>query len=315
MRCRTIALLLGLFLGVIGRARGADANIGFEQGEGSIAITVGGERFATYVYRDPNLPRPYFRDVMAAGGVRVTRNHPPIAGKDAVDHPTMHPGIWLAFGDLAGADFWRNKAAVEHAGFVVQPQAKGGRGGFVVQNRYRDGERTICREECRYRVVAAPNARLLLMDSEFWADEGDFWFGDQEELGLGIRVATPMAVKNGGRLENSEGKVGEREVWGRQAKWCAYSGVVDGAPVQVLLMPSPTNFRPSWMHSRDYGFFAANPFGRNAFTGEEKSRVTVRRGERFRLGYGVVVSGGRGSAPLEPAAAAELYGRALTRDG
>jgi hypothetical protein len=52
-------------------------------------------------------------------------------------------------------------------------------------------------------------------------------------------------------------------------------------------MPHPENFRRCWFHARDYGFMAANPFGRQAFTGEEKSRVDVRPGEDFRLRYGV----------------------------
>ena len=28
----------------------------------------------------------------------------------------MHPGLWLAFGDLNGIDFWRNKAPVRQSG-------------------------------------------------------------------------------------------------------------------------------------------------------------------------------------------------------
>ena len=32
--------------------------------------------------------------------------------QDLDDHPTMHPGLWLAFGDINGADFWRNKGRV-----------------------------------------------------------------------------------------------------------------------------------------------------------------------------------------------------------
>jgi hypothetical protein len=48
----------------------------------------------------------------APSGVAVTRHHPPIAGSDATDHDTMHPGVWLAFGDLNAQDFWRNKARI-----------------------------------------------------------------------------------------------------------------------------------------------------------------------------------------------------------
>ena len=43
----------------------------------------------------------------------------------------------------------------------------------------------------------------------------------------------------------------------------------------------------------------ANPFGQNAFTKGEKSKVVVRKGETFRLRFGVLVRSGKqpGNAP------------------
>jgi hypothetical protein len=41
------------------------------------------------------------------------------------------------------------------------------------------------------------------------------------------------------------------------------------------------------MHARDYGVLVANPFGRNAFTKGEVSRLEVRPGEKLRLRFGV----------------------------
>jgi hypothetical protein len=55
-----------------------------------------------------------------------------------------------------------------------------------------------------------------------------------------------------------------------------------------MIVPHPENFRKAWCHSRDTGFMAMNPFGRNAFTGGEKSAVVVRSDEPFRLRYGVL---------------------------
>ena len=49
----------------------------------------------------------------------------------------MHPGLWLAFGDVGGADFWRTKGAVQHVGFVGKPEATRDGGTFAVRNRYR----------------------------------------------------------------------------------------------------------------------------------------------------------------------------------
>ena len=68
--------------------------------------------------------RPYFCNVHAPGGIQVTRNHPPVAGQDATDHDTMHPGLWLAFGDINGQDFWRNKGRIEHVRFTEPPKVE-----------------------------------------------------------------------------------------------------------------------------------------------------------------------------------------------
>src|SRR5688572_25488530 len=91
----------------------SESPVSFDQKAGSLAIKIEGRPLATYVWNDPSVLRPYFTRLHAPHGQQVTRNHPPVEGRDATDHATMHPGLWLAFGDLSGADFWRNKATVQ----------------------------------------------------------------------------------------------------------------------------------------------------------------------------------------------------------
>ena len=273
-------------------ARGADKPaVRFSSEEGKLHISVGGQPFATYAYQDAQVLRPYFAHVRAPGGAQVTRNHPPIEGRDATDHAAMHPGLWLAFGDLGGADFWRNKAAARHVEFVEKPQGGAGAGTFAVKNRYQAGDKVICEETCRIAILARSAGHLLLWDSAFGGGD-DFAFGDQEEMGLGLRVAAPLTVKNGGRITNSAGQTNERQVWGRQADWCAYGGEVGGRRVGVVLLSDPRNFRRPWFHARDYGLLVANPFGQKAFTKGEPSTVVVKKGEAFRLRFGVLVYAG-----------------------
>lgn len=269
----------------------ADDSVSFVPGADSVQIDIGGKPFATYVFRDEKILRPYLAHVHAPDGTQATRNHPPVEGSDATDHDTMHPGIWLAFGDLSGADFWRNQATVEHVEFVEKPAASGNVGRFAVKNRYVSRGKTICEELCRIEILVEPSGYLILWDSNFSGPDG-FYFGDQEEMGLGFRVATPLAVKNGGQLTNSDGLENEKQVWGKPADWCDYSGMIDGRPLGILVIPDPRNFRRSWFHARDYGFVAANAFGRNAFTGGEKSRVIVPRGKSLRLRYAVLIHAG-----------------------
>ena len=256
---------------------------------------------ATYVFRDPEILRPYFANVRAPSNLPITRQHPPRAGVDSVDHATMHPGIWLAFGDVNGHDFWRNKGRVEHLEFAEPPAAKlddkVGVVTFTVKNRYFGGNNVICTEVARHMIRAEREGYLFLFDSEF-AGEQTIVFGDQEEMGLGIRVAEGITVRNGtGRIENSDKAKNEKEVWGKQADWCGFSGVITTKAqpgnqewklrAGLLLVPHPRNLRRSWMHARDYGLLVANPFGQRAFTKETPSRIEVHPGQVLRLRFGV----------------------------
>lgn len=273
--------------------------------EGELSIRLGDQEVATYVYRDKSVPRPYFANVKTAGGVQVTRQHPPRPGQDAVDHVGLHTGIWLSFGDLNGCDYWRLKARTEHVRFISQPEVRSGSCEFAVLNRYlsTDGQSTVCEETCRYKITAIPAGYLIEMESEFRPGQSELVFGDQEEMGLGIRLATPLTVdrKLGGRILDSAGRRNGGEVWGKTAEWCDYAGPLAGEWVGITVLTGPENFRPCWSHARDYGFLAMNPFGRNAFTKQEPSRIVVKPGEVFKLRYGVAVHSSKTEAEFDPA--------------
>jgi len=141
----------------------------------------------------------------------------------------------------------------------------------------------------RFTLSQLTNAWLLVWDATFRSEDGDFAFGDQEEMGFGARVESVITEKNGGVITSSKGEQSAKRTWGKGYEWCDYSGTVDGRQVGITLMADPANFRPSWWHNRDYGLFVANPFGRAAMKQGEKSTVTVKRGEDLRLRFGAVV--------------------------
>lgn len=275
--------------------------VSFAEHPGRLSITIGGHPYATYVYQDPAIPRPYFANVQAPCGLQATRNHPPQPG-DPDDHATFHPGLWLSFADLNGNDYWRLKARVEHATFVGRPLGGPGKGTFAVRNRYltTDGQAPVCTEVARYTLLVRPAGYLLLWNTTFSSDTTDLTFGDQEEFGLGIRVNTQISVQHGhGQMLNAEGLKNGTEVWGKSSRWLDYSGLIGNRRVGLTLMPDPDNFRPSWYHARDYGFVAANPFGREAMKQGPKSVVTVKRGERLVLGFAVLTHCSPAERPLE----------------
>lgn len=264
-----------------------------EQKADRLAVSHGGKPVAEYVFRDEKILRPYFANVHAPGGLKVTRNHPPVAGQDAADHDTMHPGLWLAFGDISGQDFWRNKAKMEHVRFIEPATVKKDRLTFATENLLRTTNGApLCSLTNRFALIAQTNAWLLIWDATFFSTDNDLVFGDQEEMGLGARVATGITEKNGGLITSSSGLKTAKATWGQAGEWCDYSGTVEGQGLGITLMASPTNFRPSWWHNRDYGLMVANPFGREAMKQGARSALTVKRGETFRLRYGAVIHDG-----------------------
>lgn len=299
MRVPTGVICIALFAFDYGLTSAAEpALFSVEKQSDRVVISRQGRPLATYVFRDDTIPRPYFRDVHSPRGIQVTRRHPPVKGMDLDDHPTFHPGIWQAFGDLGGSDFWRNKGRVRQVRFAEEPMAKEQSAAFAVENAYENGDTLIGTEFCRFSILDRPGGTLLLWDSTFRPAAGELVFGDQEEMGLGVRVATPLAVVKGGAIRNSDGLINERNAWGKQADWCEYSGTIDGTRCGLVIMPDPSNFRRSWFHARDYGVLVANPFGRKAFTKGEASRISVKRDDPLHLQYGILIFD---NAPDKPA--------------
>ena len=282
--------------------------ISFAQRPGRVVFQVESQAVASYVYEDPQILRPYFAHLKTPGGVQVTRHHPPRPKVDAADHATMHPGLWLAFGDISVHDFWRNKARVKHAGFVEKPYTRKDRAGFTVRNQYLGDEEVICEELCTITLLLRKEGYLLLWDSKFSADKS-FYFGDQEEMGLGVRLATPIVVKNkkGGRILDNQGRVNEKQIWGKDSLWCDYAGPIGNAFAGITVMPDPDDLRPCHWHVRDYGFMCANPFGHKAFKLGDKARTIVEKGELLSLGFGVLVHSAADETSVDLAAAYKDY--------
>jgi hypothetical protein len=271
----------------------AQSDLQFVTGKHEIIAKLGDQPIFHYVFQDPKIRRPYFAHIKTPSGIQVSRSHPPQKGVDRDDHPDMHPGIWLSFGDLNGNDYWRLKAPTKHREFITQPKVQRGTGSFEVINEYLSSDRikVVATESCRVEIETFAQGYLLKLTSELTSNDTDLVFGDQEEMGLGIRLASPLAVdaKQGGRILDSEGRKNGEQIWGKTAAWCDYAGPREGRWAGMTLLTSPKNFRPCWSHARDYGFVAMNPFGLNAFTKADRDDIVVKRGEKLRLAFAVVI--------------------------
>lgn len=297
------------------------AGLGVERSDDRVTITRDGHPVGAYVFRDPKIPRPYWTGLHAPGGIQVTRRHPPVAGEDPVDHDAMHPGLWLAFGDLSGVDFWRNKGRIEHVHFVGEPRAAADGVSFAVEDRYLSptGEE-VCRGVCAYRVVAgdtlapAVPGTAILIAARLRSDHGPLVFGPQHEMGLGIRVATPLRVKDGsGTITASHGGKNEAGTWGRIGTWWDYSGTIGDTRAGILVVAARGNPRPVWTHARDYGFLALNPTGppQRPADDEPPTAFTILPGGIFRMRFGVLLHAQPSTAAWNPEVASTAISKAL----
>ena len=151
----------------------------------------------------------------------------------------------------------------------------------------------VCTDDRTLRIYEPANSseRILDFDITLHASNGELTFGDTKEGTMAIRLAETMKLKGPighGHIVNSEG-VRDDETWGKRANWCDYYGPVDSKTVGVAIFDHPQNPRhPTWWHVRDYGLFAANPFGQHDFeklTNKSAGNLTVPAGGSLTFRY------------------------------
>ena len=303
----------------------AAPEIRFQKLDDGLRITRGEEPLARYIFGDHRTTRPFFKEVHSPGGHQVSIHNPP-KYETAHDHGSFHPGLYQAFGDISGNDHWRMGSPVLHGGYVESPRGGSGRGSFGVVNLLLTTAGDVyATETARYTFLTRPHGTLILWESTIRSDTQDLVFGDQQELGMAIRVNALMNIKAGagGRIKNSRGQLNEKgddNAYGKPAEWCDYSGLVDDKFVGVCLMPHPENFRISRYHARGYGVLVANPFAqrdfKSAFPKSErphikKNRTVVKKGKAMHLRWGILLHTGKKDGDVDLQAAYEDYSSLL----
>ena len=119
------------------------------------------------------------------------------------------------------------------------------------------------------------------------------------------RLLDESACELGGRMVNAEGKTGMKDVWGKRSNWVDYSGDVEGETIGIAMFDAPSNPRhPTYWHARDYGLFALDPFGQQAFDpAQPESHWELDTGKSLRFRWRVIIHPGDAAA----AHIAELY--------
>lgn len=274
----------------------------FKEFDTRLDIYLDNQHITTYLKSHPVLTRRALVNFKTPSGIQVTRNFPPkrpedidpgYTGENGIIHPHMHPGLWIGFGDLNGHDYWRLKAKVIFDGFTDSPKGTDNTATFTTRNHYytTDQQSIVCTQTTTYKLQRIEQGLLMNIDAHFKSDDHDFYFGDQEESGLAVRIASPLRVTGGnGTILNDRGEKNGQQIWGKPAKWMNYGGTLNNKHVGVMIVPNPENPRPSWLHARDYGVVAINPFPKQPKERRQPYVKThVKQGTTFKLSYAVII--------------------------
>jgi hypothetical protein len=294
---------LFVFLLLAGSSRTApplQAGVTITEEPDRLTIHINGEHFADYRYQGAS--RPFLYPMIGPEGLRLTRDWPMKDGvNEDKDHP-HHQSFWFAHGDVNGIDFWSESAAAGRTVHDSFLQIESGPKAGVIQSATKliakDGK-TVATEMRTMRIYNESPHRLMDFEITIRGAGGELRFGDTKEGTLALRLAETMRLKPNkfnagkptGHIVNSEG-VRDGETWGKRARWVDYYGPVEGKTLGVAIFDHPTNPRhPTWWHVRDYGLFAANPFGLSDFEKQPKGSgdLVVKAGEAVTFRYRIYV--------------------------
>ena len=283
------------------------SGVTLERDGANIKILVDGKFFTEYL--SDQATKPYYYPVIGPTGAPITRNHPMKKVEGETQDHNHQRSFWFTHGNVNGYDFWASdplNAPKTNYGTIKETGKKTLVAGPVL-GRIRtsddwvgpDGKR-VCEDERVVTIYDTATARVLDFDITVKATDGPVTFGDTKEGMFGLRVASSMDVTGNkklkkpgkGKITNAEG-INDLAAWGKASAWVDYVGPVEGETVGVAILNHPESFRfPTTWHVRDYGLFAANPFGWHDFGMKEPGAYTIPAGESIRFGYRVVFHSG-----------------------
>ena len=208
----------------------------------------------------PGLHRPFLFPVIGPAGRSLTRmGHP--HNPESHSH---HNSVWISHHDVGGVDFWgdRGGGAIRHRR-IVKYEDEGETSFLVAENEWVDTEGKVLLNETRtVRVTLLPDKEwLLAIDLKLSAADEPVTLGKTPFGMIGIRVAKPLGVRDGGGcIRNCEGAVNEKAIFWKRARWVDYSGAIEDSVLEgVTLLDHPGNpNHPSHFHVRNDGWMGAS---------------------------------------------------------
>jgi Methane oxygenase PmoA len=261
-----------------------------------IAVSINGKPFTAFHYGS-EANKPFLAPLRSASGKIVTRRFPMESVQGESRDHLHHRGLWFSYDDVNGVKFWENDPSYNRGriGRIVvggtewKDDDRAGTLTAAIDWRDPDGKALLV-EDRKMLFYADPKLRTIDFEITLTAAE-NVTFGDTKEGAFAIRLHDNFTAKKGGMMTDADGRTGMANIWGKRSNWVDYIGEIEGEKLGVAMFDHPGNPRhPTYWHARDYGLFALNPFGRNAFDPkQEESQWKLPAGEKLTFRWRVVI--------------------------
>ncbi len=231
-------------------------------------------------------PRPFFFPLNGPSGMSLTRmGHP---GAPNHDH---HCSVWFAHHDAGGHSFWANGQATQirqRTWLVYHDSQDEAVMGCLLDWVGPDGKPILEQELVAALLPLEKNEHGLEVQITLRPAKSQ----PSVELAktnfglMAVRVAKSISAHfGGGQMASSEGQTGEKEIFGKSARWVDYSGPVtlgQGTMRQVVFegitfFDHPGNPRyPTHWHVRDDGWMGASFCFQESFTITTEKSLVLR---------------------------------------
>lgn len=231
----------------------------------------------------PSYPRPFFYPAIGPSGESLTRmGHP---GAPNHDH---HRSIWFAHHKVFGHNFWADGTGTriqQTDWLAIQDGNEFAR--FGCELAWLDGHdpRPLLKQQLLVEMKPVDETGWLMELQSMFIPSSDELELQQTNFGfLAIRVSRQIAEYwGGGKLTNSELATGEKNIFGKSAKWMDYSGVQYSHLLQeevqegIAYIDHAENIgQPTGWHVRADGWMGAAPGMNRAINLQKESPLVLR---------------------------------------
>lgn len=215
-----------------------------------------------------NYPRPFFHPLNGPSGTSLTRmGHPGAANHD------HHTSVWFAHHDVEGESYWAYSAKTTIRQKMWLAYENGEEEAIMASTSgwYNEAGTEMLEQQVVAAIRPMENGEYALEIQTTLTPAGKREKTVLNKTNFGIfavRVSETLSHHfGGGQLRNSEGAVGEPDIFGKQARWMDYTGpVVSGtgndrtvATEGITYFDHPENPRyPTYWHVRSDGWMGAS---------------------------------------------------------